>query len=64
VEATNAALSGSGGDKQDLSQFSYFSNPSYRAYQELRKNGHVLIRLGELISTIREEWNKSKEQNS
>jgi len=47
------AINGEDGKKQNLESYSYYSNPSILGYRKLRKNGHVLIRLNELISSLK-----------
>ncbi len=40
------------GKQQDLSEYSYFSNPTLISYIQLRKKGHCLIHIKELLLTI------------
>lgn len=49
------ALAGDPGRAQDLSCYTYFSHPTWSSYRELRRQGHVLMRPGELVETIRQE---------
>lgn len=52
-EGVTLALKGDQGQKQDLSQYSYFSNPSLSAYLALRKQGHVLFRISEFWDALK-----------
>jgi hypothetical protein len=61
AEAVQNAFKGSPGQKQDLSGYSYYSHPKFNAYQALRRQGHVLIRLYELRDAIEEEAKRSIE---
>jgi folate-dependent phosphoribosylglycinamide formyltransferase PurN len=58
VDAIQAALNGDLGRKQDLSQYTYFSNPTPISYKSLKSNGHSLIKLNELIAIIIENNNQ------
>lgn len=51
-DAVYKAINGDQGKKQNLEEYSYFSNPSFQGYRNLRKNGHVLCRLNELIGSL------------
>jgi folate-dependent phosphoribosylglycinamide formyltransferase PurN len=59
LEAVDKTLEGDKGLKQDITKYTYFSNPNFRAYQKLRENGHCLIRLRELYETISRERRQS-----
>jgi folate-dependent phosphoribosylglycinamide formyltransferase PurN len=52
--AIQRALQEDPGNPQNLENFSYFSNPTISAYNNLRKNGHVLMRLSELSKALNE----------
>jgi len=54
-EAILLALEGTEGVKQDLVKYSYYSHSSLKSYLDLRGRGHVLVRIGELLETIRGE---------
>lgn len=62
LDATNAALAGDRGRPQELRETTYRSHPSMAAYRELRRRGHRLARLGEIVgvvaSTLRRERSK------
>ena len=58
-EAVHNALTGATGEKQDLSDYTYYSHPTFNAYRALIKNGHVLMRLAELRHAIAEELHRS-----
>jgi len=60
VDAIQLSLEEFEGTRQDLSQYSYFSNPDFSSYLSLLKNGHCLIRIPELISSIKTEIELSK----
>jgi len=47
-EAIPLALEHAPGKRQDLSGYSYFSNPSFASYLDLRKHGHRLFRVDEI----------------
>jgi folate-dependent phosphoribosylglycinamide formyltransferase PurN len=57
TEAIELALQGDEGIEQDYRKSSYFSNPTFKAYLDLRRNGHVLMRSKELFQTIKQEIN-------
>lgn len=48
VEAIPLALNRFPGKSQDLSKYSYFSNPSFASYLDLRKRQHCLFRAREI----------------
>lgn len=54
-EALPMALAENPGVKQDLTGYTYYSNPSFESYRALRLNRHVLVRVSEVLATIREE---------
>ena len=54
-EAVQMAFNGFPGQKQDSSRYSYYSHPTFGAYRELRRRGHVLMRLSELLDVIKKE---------
>jgi folate-dependent phosphoribosylglycinamide formyltransferase PurN len=62
VEGVNLAIEGDPGKPQDLSKYSYYSNPTFKSYLTLRRNGHVLIRSGEIRKVIAEEMGKARGQ--
>jgi folate-dependent phosphoribosylglycinamide formyltransferase PurN len=51
-EAILSALNGEKGMIQNLSNYSYFSNPSFKGYLNLRRNCHELFRLSEFGKTL------------
>lgn len=55
LEALSLAIDGNSGIQQDLSGYTYFSNPSCASYRSLKQNRHVLARLNEIFIAIREE---------
>ncbi len=52
-EAVLMTLEGVGGIEQDLERYTYYSHPTFKSYLDLRRHGHVLVRAGELIETVR-----------
>lgn len=54
-EALLLALEGKSGVRQDLTGYTYFSNPTFESYKALRRNHHALVRLGEVLTAIRKE---------
>lgn len=54
------ALQGAEGEPQDLTRYSYFSNPTWKSYLDLRRRGHVLVRSSEIIRTLKEELHNAK----
>ncbi len=52
MEGAELALAGSEGTRQDLTGYTYFSNPTFRSHLSLRRNGHVLVRVSELLETL------------
>jgi folate-dependent phosphoribosylglycinamide formyltransferase PurN len=59
-EAIQLAVSGYNGRKQNLEKYSYYSNPTFQSYINLKRNKHSLLRIKELISCIRSEIHKSQ----
>lgn len=55
LAAVESALAGNPGTKQDMTRYTYFSNPTFSSYLELRKRGHRLLRPGDLITAVRAE---------
>lgn len=53
VEGVEKALNMDPGVKQDLSKYTYYSNPTFGSYVALRKHGHCLLKLREVIDVIR-----------
>ena len=53
VDAIEAASRGSVGEEQRHAERSYFSHPTFRSYIELRRRGHRLIALSDLLSFVR-----------
>jgi methionyl-tRNA formyltransferase len=51
-QSVEMALAQDSGEKQDLSGYSYFSNPSFKSYVQFKKNGFALFRFSELIKSI------------
>jgi folate-dependent phosphoribosylglycinamide formyltransferase PurN len=47
------ALEGSPGWEQRTTRRSYFSHPDFRSYLRLRRHGHRLCRIGELVRSLR-----------
>lgn len=60
VNAVEAALNGEAGKKQDLNQYTYFSNPTALSYRLLKRNGHSLIKLNEIFTVTRKEYDLAK----
>lgn len=58
VEAVGKALSENPGIKQNMAQYTYYSSPTFSSYIALKKQGHSLFRLGELVTAIRDEARK------
>lgn len=54
-EGIGLALSGMEGEPQDLTRYSYFSNPTWQSYLNLRRHGHVLVRPAEILRVLKEE---------
>ena len=54
-DAVRLALEQDAGAKQDLSNYSYFSHPTLKSYLDLRRKGHRLVRLRELLRSVRTE---------
>jgi folate-dependent phosphoribosylglycinamide formyltransferase PurN len=54
-DAVNLVFDGFKGTRQNLDNYSYFSHPTYIAYRRLRKNGHVLMHISDIIKAIRGE---------
>ena len=52
VEAIELAVECKSGEEQDGSKYSYHSNPHLSDYLKLRKSGHRLLRLAELLSVL------------
>ena len=59
-ESVNKVFDRETGVVQDLSKYSYFSNPNNKSYKSLRDNGHRLINLIEFFKTIQVEIIKRK----
>jgi len=59
-EGIGLALQGAEGEPQDLTRYSYFSNPTWKSYLDLRRRGHVLVRPSEIIRTLNEELHNAK----
>lgn len=49
IEAVGLTFTGKTGIKQNLESYSYYSNPTFKAYMELKKNGHCLVKFPEFI---------------
>jgi folate-dependent phosphoribosylglycinamide formyltransferase PurN len=54
VEAINCALNEDEGLKQNLVDYSYYSNPSLKGYINLLKNNHTLFKLSEFRKSLDE----------
>lgn len=63
-EAVDLAIQRSEGIKQDSKKFTYYSNPTFKAYLDLRRYGHVLMRPKEILDTVRVESKKKESTNS
>jgi methionyl-tRNA formyltransferase len=50
--AVEMALAGEAGTKQDMSAYSYFSNPDRKSYLRLRRNGHCLARIQDYLANF------------
>ncbi len=61
IQAAEAALVNAVGTQQDMSGYSYYSNPTLKAYFSLKKKGHTLFRWTEVWKTIRQAVNESHE---
>lgn len=55
VEAVEKALAAEPGIRQDMTCYSYYSNPDFSSYIKLRKREHCLVRLLEILTAIRAE---------
>lgn len=62
--AVEKVFNGDRGYPQEMSKYSYFSNPTFESYLELRRKGHCLLRFGEIMSVIRDEIRREKEYNN
>jgi methionyl-tRNA formyltransferase len=59
-EGVEKALNGDGGTPQDLSQYSYFSNPDDSSYKRLKQNKNYIIHLADFFHVIRMEISKNR----
>jgi folate-dependent phosphoribosylglycinamide formyltransferase PurN len=55
VAGVERSLRGEAGEAQDPRRRSYFSHPTSEAYRDLRRNGFLLARPGEIVSAIVKE---------
>lgn len=55
LDAVEMALTGNAGVKQDKSRYTYFSHPDFPSYVMLRRRGHCLLRIRELLAVIKRE---------
>lgn len=52
IQGVERALSGDAGSPQDMRQRTYFAHPSCEAYRRMKKNGHSLIRLKDIVDLL------------
>lgn len=52
IQGVERALSGDAGSPQDMRQRAYFSHPSSEAYRRMKKNGHSLIKLKDIVGLL------------
>ncbi len=48
------------GEKQDLSKRSYFSHPTWKSYLKLKRNGHSIFHLSEIVKAVFQEVKNEK----
>lgn len=48
IEGVNLVFLGNTGIKQNMDNYSYFSNPTFEAYTRLKKNGHCLFKVADI----------------